>query len=665
MSTENQDYERIEENCPPEHVELSESGVDNSDGSKMDVHQIPNRSVDWDRFTNFNAQFLARVLYSLLQKVGEPHLKAGEDPKLDASFIPYEVGNTPEYDDPEQDTFESGKSGDPNLTHTIGIGRTFFSNGVTHHDVLVIFDRVLTEMTHRVGIPFSDPNSPGASGNNFKDTYKYGSTTEDGKGIGETAPESPQFYDKNDSVTEAVAKVSYYVEQLFKEKIESHADNSNDDPVDWYAGKVHADKAWSSEYTQAQIQRLIEDLGMDAIDYSGFMDPEEIQVNYSQQKDYKVWSAARSAFETNKLWQRTRQALVRVAQLIAKLSQGGGGGGGGLNPFGNDAFHIFSSKFEAALNIETNGKEIEIDFMDAIKPGITDEDRNRQVIILDIAERPAKVAFWSRWLWAFVTGRVTQDLLSQLQNNYGLWDAQGGFGFWVIGQSNGWASMNTSYTNAYPAMAGMSWQDFKDFFMFDGSADEYIAANWDISKLNDYTGPGNLPSTDRGYWNVSGTTANHPGPEWGTVDQSSIVPSGGVEGLSQQQMAHMPSEPVTRAEFTYDPEADPIWIHNSVSGSTANSGNTYLPSGKAKFSIDTTLVGFSGYAKPFTLSETPFQVLFTIDKTVGEDLSDFFFTPEDIQAYIIDGASLPERTIPSAFAAKFTPEVQGLIEDDS
>ena len=655
MSSNKEDYPQLPEGCPVEHPSLAESGVDNSDGSHMDVHLIPNRLVDWDKFTNANVKFFAKIIYSLMLKVGEPGLIAGEDPKQDTSFIPFDQNSTPDYGDPSQDNFESGKGGDPNLSHAVGPNRELFNNGTTHREAIRLIDRAIVEMAHRIGVPMPDPSNPGSGGNNFDQTFKSGETGEDGKGIGEIAPPSPSLYDINDSTTEAIAKIGYHLEQLFKVKLETHADNSMDDPVDWYVGKVHSDKVWDSQFTQDQIQRIIEDLGMGPIDYADFDMAKEIQVDPSRQKDYKVWSAARSAYEVNSLWKRTREALVRIAKLIAEL--GRGGDGGGIDPFDGKAQRMFSSKFETSLNVETNGNPVTVDFMNTILPGILPENRNKQVIVLNVASRPAKVGFWSRWIWAFVTGRMNQTNLDAMIA-IGVWNGDS-TGYGVAQPGGAWAAQGTYLSDRNPGLLGQTWDDFKATNMIDSTQDEYLSANWDLVKLDALTEGYGYASGDRIYWGVSGTTNTQAGPSWGTpVTQSPVTPVGPLKDITADMKKHMPRDGFTdiNNKFIWDPDGSPRWDHRSVAGSAASTGNTYIESGKVTFAINVQVAG--GYAKPYTLSETPFEVLYSIDTTIGEDLSELAFSEQEMQDYIIDGTELPTKVVPPNLIEKFSVDVK-------
>jgi hypothetical protein len=234
----------------------------------------------------------------------------------------------------------------------------------------------------------------------------------------------------------------------------------------------------------------------------------------------------------------------------------------------------------------------------------------------------------------------------------------------------------------------MSWTEFQENYMTAGTPDtddQFLPSNWDNAKLRQMgsvyvTGVG---SADEGYWakddgagtwnatglpyatlnGGAGWVENGFGPNTSGGDSATVTPVGGTSVLGQDQLKHMPTNPASRAGvFDWNPGTR-TWTHESQRGSNggvSKSGNTYIPSGRMKYAVNTFV---SGYSKPFILTDTPFQVLFALDTAVGEDLSGFKYTQEQIQDYIVDGTPLPTLTPPAYFNDKFSEDVKILIEE--
>jgi hypothetical protein len=364
----------------------------------------------------------------------------------------------------------------------------------------------------------------------------------------------------------------------------------------------------------------------------------------------------------------------------------------GPRAFGGKEKAIFSGKFEVGLNSETNGNVVVADLMKAAYPNITDQARNKQVIILDVHKKRVKGGYWARWVWAMAGGNVTYRIQKQLFDIGAVtWNPDLNDPSYYSGTDSDtksplggiWWSSSSDYTNkkvkvfsSAPKHAGklvkeLSWTMFKEAYMIPGSNvnsdDQYNALKWNQTELDALARTSNswmgANAIDKAYWNHDGSytasgVANAFGPNTvgGDFNSVQLSPLGSTQQLTMKQLSHLPNK-AESVSGSYSWNGKGRWIHysqdNSNNGSTT-SGSSFIPSGKVSFAVNTVI---SGYSKPFILVETPYQVLYGIDFSYGEDLTPYLYTAKQIQNYIIDGTALPAITVPSSFIEKFSEDV--------
>jgi len=688
MSNRKEDYlgSRIGQGQSIKHVTIADSQVshDNSQGIVMDIHAIPEKEPDWDALRNHDLVVLVNRLIALEEKVG---LYGWDEAGQEYTLVP-KSNTVPSFaTQSATDRYLDVGKGGATTRHRIGNQLHFLQKGNTHDEALALMDRAVYELSVRLGGGIPTPAAPGSSGNIFAGTYKLGDMV-DGITSGSQLGPLPLYYKVTDTPTEAMAKLDYYISQLQKEWVPSHQTNQWDDPVNWFNGYVHNDKFWSSEFSQAQIQRLIEDIGMTGsasnnnpssatFDYSTFTDAEKF-IDPTQQKTYKVWSAARSAFAINSLWKRTTESLKRIIEMLSKLVDAE------ENVFGDQTKKIYSSNFDLGLNAETNGAKVTVDLFAAINPKITVAEQNKQVIILDVARRDVKGGYWARFVWALAGKKITEAINKNLvkigsvaAEHAGIW--------WPNSQASVWDGRAKPGGGTYDNVAAMNWTQFQNAYMTSGTADtddQFLPSNWDNTKLREMgsvyvasgasdekywskdDGNGTWASGTYGTWNGRSWVANGFGPSTNGGTSATVSAVGGTTPITKEQLKYLPSVNTGIAgAFTWT-AATSTWVHRSQRGSNGGNdktGNTYIPSGKMEYSVDTAI---SGYSKPFILTDTPFQVLFAIDTSVGEDLSGFKYTKQQLEDYILYGTSLPTLTPPISFINKFSGDVQQLINSN-
>jgi hypothetical protein len=173
----------------------------------------------------------------------------------------------------------------------------------------------------------------------------------------------------------------------------------------------------------------------------------------------------------------------------------------------------------------------------------------------------------------------------------------------------------------------------------------------------------------------TGNIANGYGPNTVGGDQGSVilniignrVPIGKVtlpNGIVVDQMKYLP--PVDRNEagkYTWNVSTK-TWSHLSQPGTglvgdrsnlgVDTSGSTYIESGKIEYGVNTFI---AGYSKPFILCETPYQILYSIDFTYGEDLTPYKYTAQELKDYVMKGTPLQPKQMPRSFVTKFSDDV--------
>lgn len=229
MSTIKEDYltEKITAGCPPEHVDVAE-GDDNSTGKVIDSHKLAEKEPEWDAIRNSDIQVLSQRLISHEKKTGE----LGWDPSASTYTPVPKSGSTPAYTDPYGPSNLVVGKGDQDVAYPIGETKPFIQDGDTHNQAILKHEKAIHEAAVRAGIPTPNPQDPALAGDNFQGTFKYG-TSEDFDTVEDhdfTFPDGPStvptystlqnnksfpfYYEGDDAITEAVAKLDY---NLYKE----------------------------------------------------------------------------------------------------------------------------------------------------------------------------------------------------------------------------------------------------------------------------------------------------------------------------------------------------------------------------------------------------------------------------------------------------------------
>jgi hypothetical protein len=285
---------------------------------------------------------------------------------------------------------------------------------------------------------------------------------------------------------------------------------------------------------------------------------------------------------------------------------------------------MVSSNFELSINAETNGNTIELDLLKTIDPELQESERDKKVIILDVQKVTAKVGYWTRWMWAMMSGSITESLLRNMYQQGLLsqtpdWTEDFWVNYWYNNTSVPWINTNNAYV-------GWTWEQWKDYFMLPGadrddfSNDPYDSTKWDFDKLDDEPfWHDHIEGTfgfDRGYWDHIGapniyTTSNN------NIDNHTASPKYGTPTMTQDQLDNMPTSPINETDKEWNPVTN-TWTHKSPSSkfSTA-SGSTYVKLGKINYNVELVIGSWNGYAKPFTMVTPPMQILYVINPYYG------------------------------------------------
>jgi len=691
---------RVARGCAQEHPSpVTQGEYDNSRGVVIDAHKIPYEDGSWDALGNSDLRVLAERFVALEEKLG----LVGWDSSAAAYTLVKKTENLPGYVTASPAGSVTYGKGNVDTVEAIGDELHFISKGTTHDESLGLLDRAIKELTVRMGAGEPNPRIPNSSGDVFKNSIHQGKQA-DGIQVGDATRNFPWNHNAHDAITEAVAKLDNFVSQIIKDKMLLHPSTSYDDPANWTNEQLSATKPWPSSRWETEIQRLIEDLDMlqsDSggdpsladLDYSNFLfdgtqaayNSKEVFLDFRKQKKYKVWSSARSAYQINALWKHIRTVLAKIiAMIVPKLKKL-------LNPdLGSCA--LYSSRFEMGLNCETNGAEIELNFMNMIAPKISKEDVNKRVIILDVSTRPIKAGPWARWVWALAGGRVTYEIQKFLFDSKAIeWNPDTVHEGYMQGL---WWEESGEYLKKDGDISRLSWEQFRAKYQTKGSKveghdDQYLPSNWNVTALETIAKrTAGLPKSyfgarvliDQGYWSsddgagnwtkgVYGTSGanqawfvNGFGPNTLGQDTVTVSASGGTAPITDEMLKNLPSGDTSKDGIYSWVLSTRTWTHKSQGGSNAGvdkTGNTYIPSGTVKYSCN---IQVASYSKPFIMVETPFQVLFSIDNRVGGNPADMVYSDAELTNYMLDGTPLPKKVIPPAEIIKLSKEAQEIIK---
>jgi hypothetical protein len=318
---------------------------------------------------------------------------------------------------------------------------------------------------------------------------------------------------------------------------------------------------------------------------------------------------------------------------------------------------MFVSQFELTFNAETNGATLPVDLYPIIKPNITGGEKGTKVLVLNVRAQKISPVWWARWVWAFSSGVVTDEVVGGLFDQGVLKPGASTIGptgreAWQDYWRNGFVEPSAAL-----GLRGVSWEEFKSIYKTTDTNNpnsDNIASNWDnatLFTLLKNAGTGGVGPGDLGYWadyTESGSTLTSLSEKSGytaartsgtgltnsiTINSiGSLVSDNKTQYLPDSYTEQLPDPTLQQNNntgFSWDPNTNK-WTHtindpdnSNIPGSSAlsNGGKTeeaqhWVSDGIFNASTEIGWSGFSGYAKPFTLETTPMSVLFAINPDV-------------------------------------------------